>query len=220
MFTGLIMGQGEVVNITPGKGESRFTFRPLFPAPAWATGESIAVNGACLSVETFASQSFTAYASQETLRLSNLGSLCRGDRVNLERALALGDRLGGHLVSGHVDGIAHVESIQNAGSSKSIRVSFPGKFSAQIIPKGSVALDGVSLTINQCGSGFLEVNVIPETLQVTTVGSWKTGQALNLETDLLGKYVERMLLTWKDAPWKDVSGEGRLTLDFLRENLG
>jgi len=219
MFTGLVMGLGKVAAITPGNGESRFTFRPLFPAPAWFKGESIAVNGACLSVETFEPQSFTAYASQETLRLSSLGSLRRGDRVNLERAMVLGDRLGGHLVSGHVDGIAHITSIRDAGSSKIIRISFPAKFSAQIIPKGSVALDGVSLTISQCGSDFLEVIAIPETQQATTVGFWKTGQALSLETDLLGKYVERMLLVWKDSPWKDTFGESRLTMDFLRKYL-
>ena len=215
MFTGLVMGLAEVAGIESGSGESRFTFRPLFPAPAWVKGESIAVNGVCLSVETFDTLSFTAYASQETLRFSNLGSLRYRDKVNLERALALGDRLGGHLVSGHIDGIAHIESIRDAGSSKITRVSFPAEFSTQIIPKGSVALDGVSLTINQCGPGFLEVNVIPETRQTTTLGSWKTGQALNLETDLLGKYVERMLLAWKGT-----LKESRLTMDFLRENLG
>jgi len=215
MFTGLVMGLAEVAGIESGSGESRFTFRPLFPAPAWVKGESIAVNGVCLSVETFDTLSFTAYASQETLRFSNLGSLRYRDKVNLERALALGDRLGGHLVSGHIDGIAHIESIRDAGSSKITRVSFPAEFSTQIIPKGSVALDGVSLTINQCGPGFLEVNVIPETRQTTTLGSWKTGQALNLETDMLGKYVEHMLLAWKET-----SKESRLTMDFLRENLG
>jgi len=215
MFTGLVMGLGEVAVIAPGSGESRFTFRPLFPAPAWIKGESIAVNGVCLSVETFDTLSFTAYASRETLRLSNLGSLCRGNTVNLERALALGDRLGGHLVSGHADGLAHIESIRDAGASRIIRVRFPEEFSAQVIPKGSVALDGVSLTINHCGSGFLEVNVIPETQQATTVGSWKTGQTLNFETDLIGKYVERMLQAWKESP-----RESRLTMDFLRENLG
>lgn len=209
------MGMGEVTAIAPGNAESRFTFRPLFPPPAWHRGESIAVNGVCLSVETFDAQSFTAYASQETLRLSTLGLLRRGDKVNLERALALGDRLGGHLVSGHADGIAHVESIGDAGSSKAIRVRFPEEFSAQVIPKGSVALDGVSLTINRCGPGFLEVNVIPETRQSTCIDAWKTGQALNFETDLIGKYVERMLSAWKKGP-----KESRLSMDFLRENLG
>ena len=214
MFTGLVMGRGEVAGITPGGGESRFSFRPLFPPPSWVKGESIAVNGVCLSLESFDAQSFTAYASQETLSLSTLGGLRRGDTVNLERALAMGDRLGGHLVSGHVDGIAHIESIRDAGLSKIIRIAFPEEFSAQVIPKGSVALDGVSLTINQCGTGFLEVNLIPETRQTTTAGAWKAGQAINFETDLIGKYVERMLAAWKAPP-----RASRLTMDFLRENL-
>lgn len=213
MFTGLILGMGEVIRVAPGTGESRFGFRPLFPLSDWVKGESIAVNGVCLSVETFDKASFTAYASQETLRLSNLGELRQGSKVNLERALSLGDRLGGHMVSGHADGIAVVESIQDAGSSKRIRVSFPEQFASQVIPKGSVALDGISLTINACGPDFLEVNVIPETQETTTIGSWTTGRKLNFETDMIGKYVERMLSAWKAA-----APESRLTMDFLREN--
>ena len=212
MFTGLVMGMGEVARITPGDGESRFAFRPLFPAPAWVKGESIAINGACLSVETFDKTSFTAYASRETLSRTNLGALSVGGRVNLERALALGDRLGGHMVSGHVDGLAEVESIRKAGASLILRVRFPEEFSDQVIPKGSVALDGVSLTVNDCGPGFLEVNVIPETQSSTTVGSWAAGRRLNFETDMIAKYVQRMLGPWAKKP------ESRLTLDFLRDN--
>lgn len=215
MFTGLVMGMAEVAGLTPGKTESRFSFRPLFPSPAWSKGESIAVNGVCLSVESFDAYSFTAYASGETLNRSTLGSTHQGDRVNLERALTLGDRLGGHLVSGHVDGIARVESIRNAGASKLIRVSFSEEYANQVIPKGSVALDGISLTINTCGPGFLEVNVIPETQQTTTISFWKAGRELNFETDLIGKYVEQMLRAWQPR-----AGESRLSMDFLREHLG
>ena len=213
MFTGLIIGMGEVARITPGQGESRFTFAPLFAVSNWVKGESIAVNGVCLSVETYDQRSFTAYASHETLRLSNLDSLRRGETVNLERALSLGDRLGGHMVSGHADGVAEIESIRDVGSSRVIRVRYPEEFSPQVIPKGSVALDGVSLTVNQCGPGFLEVNVIPETQSSTTIGSWTTGRKVNFETDMIGKYVERMLAAWKDSP-----AESRLTMNFLREH--
>lgn len=213
MFTGLVIGMGEVTRIVPGLQESRFTFRPLFPAPAWVKGESIAVNGACLSVERFDHTSFTAYASQETLRLTNLSALSAGSRVNLERALALGDRLGGHMVSGHVDGLAELESVQKAGSSRILRVRFPEEFSPQVIAKGSVALDGVSLTVNHCGPGFLEVNVIPETQEATTVGTWTAGRQLNFETDMIAKYVERML-----GPWRGSAPESRLTMDFLRDH--
>lgn len=213
MFTGLILGMGETIAITAGSGESRFRFRPLFPSPAWVKGESIAVNGVCLTVESFDRDSFSAYASRETLSLTILGGLRRGDPVNLERALALGDRLGGHLVSGHVDGVAEVESFNEAGASRQFRIRVPEEFSAQIIPKGSIALDGISLTVNRCGSGFLEVNVIPETRAVTTVEHWKAGTRLNFETDLIGKYVERMLAAWKESSPK----EG-MSLDFLREH--
>ena len=213
MFTGLVIGMGEVTRVVSDRRESRFSFRPLFPAPAWVKGESIAVNGACLSVETFNQMSFTAYASQETLRLTNLSGLTVGSRVNLERALALGDRMGGHMVSGHVDGLADLEAIRDAGSSRVLRVRFPEVFSSQVITKGSVALDGISLTVNSCGSGFLEVNVIPETQDTTTMGSWVVGQKLNFETDMIAKYVERMLDAWRNA-----APESRLTMDFLREN--
>lgn len=214
MFTGLVLGMGETVKIQPGSGESRFCFRPLFPAPEWVRGESIAVNGACLTVEHFDRASFTAYASQETLSLTTLADLRRGDRVNLERALAMGDRLGGHLVSGHVDGVAVVESFSEAGSSRQFRIRLPEEFSPQVIPKGSIALDGISLTVNRCGPGFLEVNVIPETRAVTTVSLWKAGTRLNFETDLIGKYVAGMLAAWKgSSPEK----EG-LSMDFLREH--
>jgi riboflavin synthase len=212
MFTGLILGMGEAARIEPGADEARFTFRPLFPVPDWVKGESVAVNGVCLSVEHFDRQSFTAYASHETLRLSTLRSLRKGQRVNLERALSLGDRLGGHLVSGHADGLATVESIREIGASKVFRMRFPEEFSSQVIAKGSIALDGVSLTVNTCGSGFLEVNVIPETRQATTIAFWKTGQQVNFETDMIGKYVAHMLGAWENA-----SPGNRLTLDALRD---
>lgn len=214
MFTGLVLGMGEITSVSPGSGESRFGITPLFAlSSGFVKGESIAVNGVCLSVETFTKTTFTAYASHETLGLTTLGSLKRGDKVNLERALALGDRLGGHLVSGHADGMATVESVSQVGSSRVIRVSFPPEFSSQVIAKGSVALDGVSLTINRCGQGFLEVNVIPETQESTTIGGWKAGRRLNFESDMIGKYVERMLGAWKDSP-----GNTPLTMDFLRKN--
>lgn len=218
MFTGLVLGMGETIRILPGSGESRFAFRPLFSCPAWVKGESIAVNGACLTVESFDAGSFTAYASRETLALTTLGELRPGSRVNLERALAMGDRLGGHLVSGHVDGVAVVESLADAASSRQFRVRVPESFSPQIIAKGSIAFDGVSLTVNRCGPGFLEVNVIPETRAVTTVGFWRVGTKVNFETDLIGKYVERMLLAWKETSAGAKAENPGLSMDFLREH--
>lgn len=196
MFTGLIQSVGKILRIDGSGGEARLTIAPSSkgrPFSELMLGESIAVNGACLTVEKFDSASFSAFASGETLRLTNLGGLRRGDSVNLERALRLGDSLGGHLVSGHVDALCTLVERRPAGSSTLLRFSFPAQFRRQIIPKGSVAVDGVSLTVNACGDDFFEVNVIPATLAETTLADWKAGRAINLETDLIGKYVERML---------------------------
>jgi len=219
MFTGLVQGTGTVRAVQPRAGQSRLTLAPDFPLTDYARGESIAVSGACLSVEEFGADSFSVYASAETLAHTTLGALRPGARVNLERALALGDRLGGHLVSGHVDCVARVESAAPAGESKVYRLSFPAEHGPLVIPKGSVCLDGVSLTVNECGPDWLTVNIIPETQAVTTILSWKSGVLVNMETDLLGKYVKRML-----AAWRDTGGSGPnaapsgLSEDFLRRH--
>jgi len=215
MFTGLVMGQGRVAAAERRGDETRFRIQALFALEGIAVGESIAVNGACLTVETAEERAFTAYASAETLDSSGLGKLTPGSVVNLERALALGDRLGGHLVSGHVDCVATVESVTPFGQSNRYRVRFPDEFSRFVVPKGSVALDGVSLTVNDCGDGYLTVNVIPSTQGATTIASWRPGVTLNMETDMLGKYVLRML-----EPWKASGGEkdSRITENFLREH--
>jgi riboflavin synthase len=215
MFTGLAAGMGEILSLAPASGGTRLVIRALFPAPAWTAGESICVSGACLSVETFEAASFSAYASAETLAVTTLKGLVRGSLVNLEQALTLSGRLGGHLVSGHVDATARIEAIVPAGDSLRVRLGFPGAFSPQIIPKGSVALDGVSLTVNRCGLDFLEVNLIPETRRRTTLGLWKTGQEVNLETDLIAKYVASLLASRQEA---GRGGRSDLTMDFLREN--
>ena len=214
MFTGIILGQGEIAAVERRRDELRLRVYPLFPLADPKIGESIAVNGACLTVEAWDGRTFSAYASAETLSCTALGDLRHGERVNLERALALGERLGGHLVSGHVDTVASVESIHLLGDSRCCRLNFEPAWSTQIIPKGSVALDGISLTVNNCGTGWLEVNVIPETWRVTTVSAWKTGRKVNLETDVIGKYVSRLLVPYADEK-KHSSG---LTMEFLQEN--
>lgn len=216
MFTGLVLGIGEVVRIQPQGEEARLTVRPRMAVTDWVKGESVAVNGVCLSVETFDSHTFSAYASKETMGLTNLQGLAPGGQVNLERALRLADRLGGHLVSGHVDALATLEAITPCGSSKVLRFRFPAHLAGQVITKGSVTLDGISLTVNTCGTDMFEVNVIPETLGSTTAGHWQKGQQVNFETDVIGKYVERMLQVRgtksEDAP------KSTMTLDFLREH--
>jgi riboflavin synthase len=217
MFTGLVMGLGRIAAAERRGDETRFRIQALFALENLVVGESIAVNGACLTVETAGNRAFTAYASAETLEKSGLGKLKPNDTVNLERALALGDRLGGHLVSGHVDCLASVDGLTAVGESIRYRLTFPAEFSIYVVPKGSVALDGISLTVNDCGEGFLTVNVIPSTQGATTIADWKPGRAVNMETDMLGKYVLRML-----GPWKEREGKGkepsRITENFLREN--
>lgn len=221
MFTGIINGQGKILAIEPQGHETRFTIGALYDLADIVGGESIAVNGTCLTVETFGTRRFSAYASAETLQRTTLGGLKTGDLVNLERALALGDRLGGHIVAGHVDCVARVLSVRQEGESRRIRLGFPQRFGQEVIEKGSVALDGVSLTVNDCGPDFLEVNVIPETWRVTTVAAWKPGATVNMETDVIGKYVRRMIAPHLGAKAPEATAgeaESRVTLDFLREN--
>jgi len=219
MFTGLVQGTGTVRAVQVRDGQSRLTLVPDFPLADFRKGESIAMSGACLSVETFTADAFSAYASAETLAHTTLGALRPGGRVNLERALALGDRLGGHLVSGHVDCVARVESATPAGESRVFRLSFPAEHGPLVVAKGSVCLDGVSLTVNLCGADWLTVNIIPETQAATTIAQWKPGTPVNMETDLLGKYVQRMLAAWRDA-----GGGGRepspsgISEEFLRSH--
>lgn len=216
MFTGIIWGVGQIAAMDRRGGETRFTVRPGFTLADYALGESIAVNGVCLTVETFGAGWFTAYASAETMSVTNLGALRVSSTVNLERALAMGDRLGGHLVSGHVDCLAEVLSIRQAGQSRIYRLGFPSTFAAQVIPKGSVALDGISLTVNDCGQDYLEVNIIPATQRETTISGWTPGQRVNMETDVIGKYVQRMLSPWNEGRPQPASSS--ITPDFLKEH--
>lgn len=224
MFTGLINGQGEILSLRSNGKETRLSIEALYALENIQLGESIAVNGTCLTVESFSYHTFTAYASAETMQRTALGQLKTGSRVNLERALAVGDRLGGHIVSGHVDCVAHVLSVRQVGESRCIRLGFPVELASEIVAKGSVALDGISLTINACGRDFLEVNVIPETWRVTTVADWKPGTSVNLETDVIGKYVHHMMGAFlpngMSTPCEAADSPARsgLTLDYLREN--
>ena len=192
MFTGLIEGTGKIQSRRQSGRDAVLAISPDFK---WESplkeGESISVSGVCLTVTAALKDSgFEAYASEETLAHSTLGSV---SKVNLERALRLTDRLGGHLVSGHSDGLAQLVRKEAAGKSRKLIFSYPKELSPYIVLKGSVALDGVSLTIASLASGRLGVNVIPETLKSTTLESLDAGAKVNLETDVLGKYVESLL---------------------------
>ncbi|MDE5832593.1 MAG: riboflavin synthase [Desulfovibrio sp.] len=214
MFTGLVQGLGAIEEINDLGREKRFWIRPLFRCEELKDGESIAVNGVCLSVEKHSGDRFQAYASRETLSRSNLGETRVGDKANLERALVFGERLDGHLVTGHIDCVANVSDIRDAGESRVIRCVFPPRYAAEVIEKGSVALDGISLTINKSGEDFLEVNVIPDSLKKTNISQWRPGTGVNMETDLIGKYVRNFMK-------RDRIGENPpsgLSRDFLSRN--
>lgn len=219
MFTGLVQTTGTIRSMDSRGDETRLRIEfPSDALPDLELGESIAVNGVCLTVETFGKDWYTAYASAETLSRTNIGKLRTGSTVNLERALALGDRLGGHLVSGHVDCLAKVDSVRPAGLSKIYRLTFPVSQGVYVIEKGSVALDGISLTINACGKDWLEVNIIPETQRTTTIAKWKSGYTINMETDLIGKYVRRMVAPWNGDDTSHDAPSGNITEEFLRMN--
>lgn len=217
MFTGLVQGTGAIEGAENRGAETRFRIRANYALDAIELGESIAVNGVCLTVETFGERWFTAYASRETMEVTNLGELRTGSICNLERALAMGDRLGGHLVSGHVDCIAEVAEVRSAGESNIYRLTFPVADGRYVIRKGSIALDGISLTVNACGPDWLEVNIIPETRKTTTIAGWAPGRRVNMETDIIGKYVERMVAPWVGQD--DAATEkSAITEDFLRRH--
>jgi riboflavin synthase len=194
MFTGLVLGRGKITARERGQNESLLTIEALFDLEEpLALGESVSCSGVCLTVVSFKPpSSFSAYASSETLKISTLG---RRDEVNLERALRPADRLGGHIVSGHVDGTGRVESVSPVGQSLKCAFSFPPDLAPFIVPKGSIAIDGVSLTVNEADLAKFTVNLIPKTAELTTLANLRPGREVNLETDILGRHVKRLLET-------------------------
>ena len=193
MFTGIVQAVGTVSRITPAESGCRMRINCPLLAPAdWREGDSVSVAGCCLTALAIDEEGFSADLSAETLERTSLGSLDRGSPVNLEPSLAIGDRLGGHLVSGHVDGLAEVMSIHPAGESRVFRFRVPAALARFIAEKGSVTLDGVSLTVNAVDEREFELNLIPHTLAVTTLGKLEPGDRVNLEVDLLARYLERL----------------------------
>jgi riboflavin synthase len=189
MFTGLVESLATVHQVTPDGAGRLLTVEEPHLAPQLAVGESVAVNGACLTVVERDATVFRFQAGPETLRRTNLGELSAGDHVNLERALRLSDRLGGHLVQGHVDGVGHVASRERQGDWEVVWFRCPAELAAQMVSKGSVAVDGISLTLVDVTADGFSVALIPHTLKMTTLGFKVPGAAVNLETDLLAKYV-------------------------------
>ncbi len=194
MFTGLVEALGAVREVVPaGAGRDLVIEAPAFAAEL-TLGESVAVNGCCLTVVGHDATTCRFQAGPETLRRTNLGELRPGDRVNLERSLRVGDRLGGHIVQGHIDGVGRVERVLPDGEWTTVWFACPPELSAQMVSKGSAAVDGVSLTLVDVEAGRFSVALIPHTLAHTTLGFKKPGDPVNLETDLLAKYVQKCLL--------------------------
>ncbi len=189
MFTGLVAGRGVVRALSEGRLQVE---TPL--AAELRPGDSIAVNGVCLTAVERSDGSFAADVMPETLRRTSLEPLADGDEVNLELPLRAGDRLGGHVMQGHVDGTGSVESVNEDGLSRVVRIEAPPELLRYVVQKGSIAVDGVSLTVSSVDDQGFEVSLIPETLRQTTLGLAAPGRTVNLEVDVLAKYVERLVV--------------------------
>ncbi len=211
MFTGIIEDLGSIKSIR--KGAKDFIVEVEAPklAPKLAVGDSVTVNGICLTVTTKSGTGFTVDVMPETITKTALNDLKKGDKVNLERAMALSSRLGGHMVAGHVDGVGVIKSKKEDSNALLIKISAPDSITHYLIDRGSIAIDGISLTVMGFGNDFVAVSIIPHTAKVTTLGFKKPGDKVNLEADLIGKYVEKFVSKEKEK-------DSGLTMDKLREH--
>lgn len=207
MFTGIIKAKGSISAMNRQGGDVRLTVKSDgLPWSDYELGESIAVNGVCLTAVALHDDGFDTDVSVETLDVTALGSLTTGSEVNLEPAISLGERLGGHLVSGHVDCVGNVTSRAVDARSVRLAIEIPAEYARYVAKKGSVCVDGVSLTINEVSGNSFELNIIPHTAAVTIIDDYAVGTTVNVEVDLLARYIERLLS-------KD--GDG-ISLDFLK----
>ena len=191
MFTGLVQERGSVQAVERAEQGARLRIRTPLGAEL-AAGDSVAVNGVCLTAVEAGADGFAADVIAETLRRSSLGPLEEGDEVNLELPLRPSDRIGGHVVQGHVDGVGVIEAVSEEGQARTLRVSAPSELMPYVVGKGSIALDGVSLTVNEVADDTLTVLIIPHTLAVTTLGTLAIGSEVNLEVDLMARYAARL----------------------------
>ncbi len=212
MFTGLVEDVGKIVSLVRSAGSGRLTVATGLPLAEIALGDSVAVNGVCLTVTRPETTGLTFDVSPESLERSNLGALKGGERVNLERALRLSDRLGGHIVTGHVDCIGRVETRREEANAIILTVTLLDPAMARyLVPKGSVAVDGISLTVNDVAATTFSVSIIPHTAAMTTLIHRKVGDRVNIETDIIGKYVERLLAGHQGST-------GGITTELLAQN--
>ncbi len=218
MFTGIIEETGTVSAVRKGNVSSRITFSASVVLEDIHEGDSIAVNGVCLTATDITDKTFTADVMAETMRRSSLGSLKSGDRVNMERAMLCGGRFGGHIVSGHIDGTGTVVSMKREENAVWVTVGADSSLLRYIIEKGSVALDGISLTVAAVSDRDFKVSIIPHTASETTLLSKKPGDRINIECDMIGKYVEKLMGLNRDATGKKVDNESRITREMLVRN--
>lgn len=215
MFTGLVEGQGELIRVEKKGNKALIWIKPEFPWEEKKLGESISVNGVCLTAAAWTGNTFSVDVSEETLGRSDLGKLKSGDRVNLERALRLSDRLGGHWVTGHIDGVGRILQKERQEGFFLLKISSPKSLRPFIVEKGSITVDGISLTVNRIGEEDFDLTIIPHTAARTTLDRKPIGEEVNLETDLIGKYVFQFL----SRQDKDQGRTGsKVDSDFLREH--
>ena len=207
MFTGIVRATGEIAAMQQVGGDVRLSIRSTgLPFASYEVGESIAVNGVCLTAVELRPDGFDTDVSTETLDVTGLGQLAVGSAVNLEPSLSLADRLGGHLVSGHVDCIGRVTHREADARSIRLRFEIPQDYARYVAKKGSICVDGVSLTINEVSGNGFDLNIIPHTAETTIIGGYAVGTTVNIEVDMLARYVERLL----------ERDDGSITKDFLR----
>ena len=215
MFTGIIEGLGTIRELRSAGPGKRLTVEADFFLDQTKIGDSIAVSGACLTAVALDGKRFQVDVSPETLAKTTFGRARIGERVNLERALRLSDRLDGHLVSGHIDGVGTVKDKKTAGNAVVVTIGVPESLLRYMITKGSVAVDGISLTINDCGRDSFTVSIIPHTAKVTSIGFKNTADYVNIETDMIGKYVERFVLEKHYHNKAKETGETSIDMQFL-----
>ena len=214
MFTGIVEETGSVSRVISGGQSGEIKINASAVLEGTKLGDSIAVNGVCLTVTGLFDNGFTADVMPETLRRSNLGLLNSGEKVNLERAMAADGRFGGHIVSGHIDGTGTIVSMRNEGNAVWVRINADAEIISLIVEKGSITIDGISLTVANVGSDYFEVSIIPHTGSQTTLLGKKQGDKVNLENDIVGKYVKRLL----GNSGGNTGGKKDITMDFLAEH--
>lgn len=219
MFTGIIEEKGKIANIKKGAASSILTIEGDVIFSDLKLGDSVAVNGVCLTASSISGKTFTADVMHETLSRSGLGKLRQGSTVNLERAMAAYGRFGGHIVSGHIDGTGTIRDIRRDDNAVWYTIDTPPEIMRYIVEKGSITIDGISLTVADVSTSSFKVSIIPHTAMVTTLGERKTGDSVNLENDIIGKYVEKLMQTEPvNSSSNNNDNSGGLTMEFLREN--